>query len=150
MERDELIEIPQWAIKDEFEVSKGKMRRLTLAESRLYAFLFTRCTSYKNSRYTYSASIAALSAATGLCERTVQKALRVLLIAGLIYRTVKDRGYIYTLNYKLVLSKERKVNRISQSKPMSEVQSQCLVNQLKSLMKEVEAGTLQVAERQND
>ena len=112
-ENGDFLRLPAWVCAEEFQVRKNKARKLKNSERKLYAVFYTRCTANKNSKHKYEASIADLANESGLSERTVQRAVWVLIRAGLIYRPKEDVGVnaykssTYTLNYKLVLAKEK-------------------------------------------
>ncbi len=116
---DEYLRLPQWAITDEFQVRENEKRRFKPSERKVYAFLFTRCTSHKNGKHIFIGSNKSIAKVVGLSERTVQRALWTLIRARLIYRNSKtDKGINrykssrYALNYKLVLAKEKNVKKI--------------------------------------
>lgn len=112
-EDGEFLRLPQWVCKEEFSIGKTTKRKLKKSERKVYALLYTRCTAKGNGKHTYEATIEDIAEELSLSERTVQRALRALIWAGLVYQPKEDKGRNayktsrYTLNYKLVLLKEK-------------------------------------------
>ncbi|MGN0805351.1 MAG: hypothetical protein ACI4MS_08215 [Candidatus Coproplasma sp.] len=114
----EFLRLPAWIMHDTFFVRENIERKLTKSEQHIYAYLFTRCTNKKNSRHTIEISISKLASELNISERTVQSSLWTLIRTRLIYRPKEDKGINaykvskYTLNYKLVLVKEKNEKKI--------------------------------------
>ncbi len=107
------LRLPGWVISEEFQVRKNERRKLLISERTVFSKIFTLCDNAKKDKKSCEISISELAAAVGLSERTVQRALWVLIRAGLIYRPHNDRGVnafkksCYTLNYKLIRTHDK-------------------------------------------
>lgn len=114
----EFLRLPEWVMRDKFLIRENVERKLTKSEQHIYAYIFTRCTNKKNGKHTIEISISRLATELNISERTVQAALWALIRARLIYRPKEDKGINaykaskYTLNYKLVLIKEKNEKKI--------------------------------------
>lgn len=110
--------LPAWVCQDEFEVHKGKKRKLKFSERAIYAYLYTHCTGKGNRKHELYISYTQLAEKTGYSERTVARTVPKLIRAKLIYRNKDEKGVNaysisrYVLNYKLVLEKEKSAKQI--------------------------------------
>lgn len=126
---DEFVRVLDWIRTEKFNVRKNERRRLLKSEVSIYSYIFTHCDNGKKRNKSFVVSISELAAALELSERTVQRALWVLIRAGLIYRPKKDKGVNaykksrYTLNFKLIRAHEKKAKaKQKATAPISEPQ----------------------------
>lgn len=101
------LRLENWVNSAEFLIC-GKQRRLTLAERMVFALIFTRCDNGKKGGNKYAASNRDIARMLGISEKTVSKAVNVLIGVGLIVRADYERGVnrahksIYHLNKQLL------------------------------------------------
>ena len=104
---DGFLRCPEFIYQEEFKIKK-QIRKLLSNECRVYSYIFTKCDNRKNKKKVCMASEAVIAEELGVCEKTVHKAIWILIRAKLIYRPKKDKGINgyklskFTLNTKLL------------------------------------------------
>lgn len=119
------VKIEFYLFKTKFDIrGESEARCLTKAEIDVLGFIKTHCANEKGEGC-FVGSARGIATTLNLSKTTVQKAIKTLLCAGLIYRSQEGRGVnahrrsVYTVNEKLLRRKEKNYRRATAPKDSS-------------------------------
>lgn len=119
------VKIEFYLYKTKFDIrGESEARCLTKSEIDVLCLIKTHCSNEK-SEGCFVGSVRGIAGTLNISPRIVQKALKTLLYAGLIYRSKEGRGVnghrrsVYTVNEKLLRRKEKNFRRATAPKDSS-------------------------------